>query len=153
MRGNVSRRELLNDFRDPVDNLTWQTMAKLLVIDDDEQVRYFLRRTLEKEGHEVSEAADGVEGLKTFHLGSVALVFCDLIMPNKEGLETIRELRGIDPNVKIIAISGGFHLTGTDFLPLAKALGAVKVLRKPFHRSTIVDVLHEFLPAEESPTA
>ncbi len=121
-------------------------MAHILVIDDDDQVRYFMRRTIEKEGHSVSEAADGAEGVRAFQDAATDLVFCDLIMPNKEGLETIRELRALDSNVRIVAISGGFYQTGVDYLPLAKALGALTVLRKPFHRSDITELLQQHLP-------
>jgi CheY-like chemotaxis protein len=124
-------------------------MAHILVIDDDDQVRYFIRRTIEKEGHSVSEAADGAEGVRAFQDSATDLVFCDLIMPNKEGLETIRELRALDSNVRIVAISGGFYQTGVDYLPLAKALGAITVLRKPFHRADIVELLQQHLPPSE----
>jgi CheY-like chemotaxis protein len=124
-------------------------MAHIVVIDDDDQVRYFIRRTIEKEGHSVSEAADGAEGVRAFQDSATDLVFCDLIMPNKEGLETIRELRALDSNVRIVAISGGFYQTGVDYLPLAKALGAITVLRKPFHRADIVELLQQHLPPSE----
>src|SRR5262245_25789896 len=115
-----------------------QSMARILVIDDTEEVRSYLRIVLERAGHNVVEAMDGNRGIQLFKQESADLVFCDLYMPEKEGLSTIRELRQEKPDIKIIAMSGGDPRTQVDFLPLAAKLGAVKTLSKPFGREEIL---------------
>ena len=82
-------------------------MSKILVIDDDKNIRSLLRDFLERDGYEVMEAENGKVGLKLFRENGADLVITDLIMPEKEGIETIRELRRDFSDVKIIAISGG----------------------------------------------
>jgi DNA-binding response OmpR family regulator len=106
-------------------------MAKILLIDDDEGLRPMLARCLKKHGHEVAEAANGEEGLAVIARNPVELVITDLVMPEKEGVETIRFLRANHPTVRVIAISG---LSGrTDFyLKLAAKFGADLTLAKPF---------------------
>jgi len=81
--------------------------ACILVIEDDVQVRALLKKLLESEGYTVLEAENGNIGIRLYHENSVDVVITDLIMPEKEGIETIRELRKIAPQIKIIAISGG----------------------------------------------
>ena len=102
------------------------TMARILLIDDDDTVRTMLRLTLVHFGHTVIEARDGKEGLELFQDANVDLLITDIVMPEKEGLEVLMELRKKHPPVKIIAISGG------DYLHMAKLMGAAKVLAKPF---------------------
>ena len=82
-------------------------MARILVVDDEEGIRTLLRNILVREGHHVTTAADGVEALQVVDTQPVDLVITDLIMPEKEGVETISELRKRFPAVKIIAMSGG----------------------------------------------
>ena len=107
-------------------------MASVLVIDDDIQVRTFVRKFLEAEGYEVREAGNGAEGVKAFRQQPPDLVLCDIFMPEKEGLQTIRELQDEFGKVKIVAMSGGnHHCSQVDFLPLARKCGAVSVLHKP----------------------
>ena len=107
-------------------------MASIMVIDDDIQVRTFVREVLEGEGYEVREAGNGAEGVKAFRQRPADLVLCDIFMPEKEGLQTIRELQDEFGKVKIVAMSGGNHQCGqVDFLPLARKCGAVSVLHKP----------------------
>lgn len=104
----------------------------VLIIDDDELFRKFLRLALEGFGFAVAEAQDGLEGMRCYSKGKFDLVITDLVMPGKEGLETIRELRQQDPGVRIIAISGGGRPGHGDYLPLARAFGAAEVIDKPF---------------------
>ena len=85
-------------------------MVCILVIDDDELVRTTLSRTLTAAGYEVIEACNGDVGLRKFQGGNVDLVITDILMPEKEGLQTIQELREADGNMRIIAISGGDRL-------------------------------------------
>ncbi|MBI3782010.1 MAG: response regulator [Deltaproteobacteria bacterium] len=107
-------------------------MAKILLVDDDAAFRSMLRRTLQRLGHEVVEAEDGEEALRTLRKLAVDLVITDIIMPNVEGIETIRALRRDYPGLKIIAMSGGGRVVRSDYLEIAEAFGAACVLRKPF---------------------
>jgi len=122
-------------------------MAKILIIDDDEQMRAMLQQMLSRFGHEVTQAANGTEGLERFRADPADLVITDLIMPDKEGIETIVELRRDFPHVKIIAISGGARCGTLDFLPLAKRLGASSTLAKPFEREQLLETVHHVLTA------
>jgi CheY-like chemotaxis protein len=123
-------------------------VVSVLVIDDDTQVRTFLREVLEAEGYEVREAVNGKEGVKAYRQRPADLVLCDIFMPEKEGLQTIRELHDEFGKVKIVAISGGnCHLSQADFLPLAKKYGAVAGLYKPMKSSTLVGTVREILAA------
>ena len=122
-------------------------MQRVLVIDDDEQVRALLYEILERAGFEVMEASNGVEGLKLYRLQPADLVITDLIMPEKEGVETIMELRSQFPNARIIAISGGQRAGGRDYLPIAARLGARRTVAKPFSRQEILEAVRETLAA------
>ncbi len=84
-------------------------------------------------------------GLQLYREEPVDLIITDVFMPEKEGLETIRELRSEYPEVKIIAISGGGKNINLDFLPLAKQLGALRTLKKPFDRQEMLDAVQEVL--------
>lgn len=120
-------------------------MARILVIDDEPQVRTMLRELLEDESYEVVDASNGKEGLALYRKESIDLVITDLIMPEKEGIETIRELRKISPEVKIIAISGGSRLLSNEFLTVAKALGAQRILKKPIAFDELRKAIEELL--------
>jgi DNA-binding NtrC family response regulator len=82
-------------------------VARILVIDDDEQILRTLHQVLEMEGHEVLDAPNGKEGMRIFEEHGADLVVTDIVMPEKEGIETIKELHEGNPDLKIIAISGG----------------------------------------------
>jgi DNA-binding NtrC family response regulator len=110
-------------------------MARILVVDDEPQVRGFLRRCLEKLGHEVIELADGKHASRTHAENPVDLMITDLFMPERDGLQTIFELHQNCPELRIIAISGGAvdsRFSGADMLRIASRLGACKILEKPF---------------------
>lgn len=104
----------------------------ILLIDDDELFRKSVRLTLADMGFQVTDARDGADGLRQYRARRFDLVITDLVMPGKEGLETIRELRAHDPSVRIIAISGGGRAGLGDYLPAARAFGAAASLDKPF---------------------
>jgi len=106
-------------------------MARILVVDDEEQVRLLLRIFLEKKGHEVIEAVDGEEGINLYRQTPTDLIITDLIMPKKDGLNMIMELKKEFPKVKIIAISGGGAIEPKRYLALAQGLGAGRILYKP----------------------
>lgn len=126
-------------------------MARILIIDDDDQIRKMLRLTLNAAGFDVVEAQDGKIAMKLFHQDlTVDLVITDLIMPEKEGIETIIELRRDFPNVPIIAISGGGRIDPNDYLLLAKKLGAQITLEKPFSRKDIINAVNKLITSEGS---
>lgn len=108
-------------------------MGKILVIDDDEFVRSLVTRALEREGHTVVTAPDGESGLERFRGGAFDVVVTDILMPGKEGIELIMELRETHPDTPIVAMSGGGGATGSAGpLQDARLLGADATLSKPF---------------------
>ncbi|HEY7490086.1 MAG TPA: response regulator [Candidatus Tectomicrobia bacterium] len=120
-------------------------MARILVIDDEDQSRQMLQQALERAGYEVTTARDGSEGLRRFREAPTDLVITDILMPEKEGLETIMDLRREFPAVKIIAVSGGGRTGSLNFLDIAKRLGARRTLQKPFGLREMLAVVHELL--------
>jgi CheY-like chemotaxis protein len=117
-------------------------MSSILVIDDEEAIRTLCRRILTHEGYQVIEAPDGAEGVRQYREQRPDLIITDIIMPEKEGIETIMDLRREFPAVKIIAISGGGQATtGATCLHLAKSLGALKTLAKPFTRQELLEAV------------
>lgn len=118
------------------------TTGKILVIDDDQAMRGSIRRILEREGHQVSEAENGREALKLFRVEAPAVVVTDLIMPEMEGIETILELRALSEGVKILAVSG----SEPRLLDDAEALGADASLRKPFTVDQLRQAVAALLP-------
>jgi len=117
----------------------------ILVIDDDENIRLLLRAILEPEGYQVVEAPDGDKGVKAYQKNPTDLVITDLIMPGKEGIETIRDLRREFPNVKIIAVSGGGRIGPDSYLKMAKGVGALCTLSKPIDRSGLLNAVKEVM--------
>ncbi len=120
-------------------------MARILIIDDDDIIRRMLRLMLTKAGYDVLDAADGKEGIELFRENNVDLVITDLIMPEKEGLEMIMELKTDFPDVKIIAMSGGAQMGPEGYLQLADALGAQQTLKKPIARQELLGAIAEIL--------
>jgi len=120
-------------------------MTKILLIDDDSGFREMLHEMLEREGFTVFSVPDGAEGIKAFSSEKPDLVITDIIMPEKEGLETILELRKISPALKIIAISGGGRSQPGDYLRTAKYFGAFKTLAKPFSKDEILETIDEVM--------
>ena len=120
-------------------------MARILVIDDDRQVRTMLRTMLELEGYEVEDAPDGKEGLELFHRKPADLIITDIIMPEKDGMEIIIEMRRELPDVKIIAISGGGHIIPDHYLDSAELFGAVRTFAKPIERKEFLEAVKEIL--------
>jgi len=126
-------------------------MARILLIDDDDELRGMLRATLVYFGHTVIEARDGKEGLALFADAAADLVITDIVMPEKEGLEILMALTGREPPVKIIAISGGGRVNAKDCLRVAQQLGAAKVLAKPFSNEVLIEAIDELLAGGEPP--
>ncbi len=120
-------------------------MARILIIDDDDIIRRMLCLMLTKAGYDVLAAGDGKEGIEQFRENDVDLVITDLIMPEKEGIEMIMELKTDFPDVKIIAMSGGAQMGPEGYLQLADALGAQRTLKKPIAREELLDAIAEIL--------
>ena len=125
-----------------------QFVARILIIDDDDPLRHMLCQALEQAGYETVEARDGQEGLEHFRATPADLIITDILMPGKEGLETIMELRRAIPGVKIIAISGGGQTGNMTFLEVARYLGAQRALQKPFELRELLKAVHEVLESQ-----
>ncbi len=116
----------------------------ILVIEDEKPFRALIKQVLSKAGYDVVEAANGVEGINRFYEKPADMIITDIIMPEKEGIETIIELKKAHPMVKLIAMSGGgWYGTDIDF-DMAKKLGA-HTLDKPFALQELLDVVSELL--------
>ncbi len=113
-------------------------MARILLIEDEEISRYAVLQILENAGHEVAEAENGNEGIALQKAQPFDLIVTDIIMPEKEGVETIIELKRDYPALSVIAISAGGRTRNLDFLELAKRSGADKVLAKPFSEQELL---------------
>lgn len=120
-------------------------MARILIIDDEDQSRNMLCQALTRAGYEVLTASDGNEGIELFRTVRADLIITDILMPDKEGLETIMDLRRDFPDVKIIAMSGGGLTGNLNFLDIAERLGAQRTLEKPFHLQEVLQLVQELL--------
>ncbi|UCH93423.1 MAG: response regulator [Candidatus Aminicenantes bacterium] len=120
-------------------------MTRILIIDDDKVTREILNETLEPEGYILASASNGKEGLKLHNENPFDLIITDIIMPEMEGLETIRELRRISPTVKIIAISGGGRLDPYNYLTMAKKMGADLTFYKPLVPEIILNGVQKLI--------
>jgi Response regulator containing CheY-like receiver, AAA-type ATPase, and DNA-binding domains len=116
-------------------------MAKILVFDDEPSILLMIKKMLEKAGHEVDMALNGREGMELLEKNKPDLVITDIIMPEKEGLETIMTLRKRYPEIKIIAISGGGRIGAEGYLPSAKHLGADMVFQKPLVQKEFMEAV------------
>ena len=125
-------------------------MGRVLVIDDEPQIRSMLRMMLERAGHEVEEAPDGIEGIRIYRNNPVDLIISDLIMPNKDGIGMIIELKKEFPDVKIIAMSGGGLNKPEGYLEGAKKLGAQRTLTKPIDRDELLRTVSDILKEKKS---
>jgi CheY-like chemotaxis protein len=123
-------------------------MSRILVVDDDDQIRSMLRLTLEREGYEVLEAGDGNQALATYSAEPTDLVIMDIVMPEKEGIETIMDLRRQYGDVKIIAISGGGRVNPEDYLRWARTFGVQHTFTKPVDRSRLLAAVNELMAGE-----
>ena len=120
-------------------------MARILIIDDNTEVLGTYCRILEHAGYEVVVTVDGKKGIRLFRGIFPDLVITDILMPEKEGLETIRELKRDFPDVKIIAISGGDKVGPGNYLKMAKNIGAMCTLAKPIEREELLKAVRECL--------
>lgn len=121
-------------------------MASVLVVEDDHVLRRLLRSALEKAGYQVAEAGNGEEGVGQCHRCRPDVVITDILMPKKDGLELIRELKRLYPGVRIIAITGGAGRL--DFLDVAEGLGVHRTLHKTFFMKELIQAVREVLQSE-----
>ncbi len=119
--------------------------ATILVIDDDPAMRRYIKTALEREGYDVLEAADGVEGMALKRARGVNLIIVDIFMPEKDGLETIIELRAESPDCPILAMSGGGSMGEMSFLDYSRQFGARELLRKPFKPADLLAAVSRLL--------
>jgi len=114
-------------------------MKKVLVVDDDTRLNGMICTILEDAGYEVRSASNGAEGLQMFMKERPDLVITDIYMPEKEGLETIMELRQADKEIRILVISGGApHMSMAEMFNTAEMFGADDILAKPFDLATFL---------------
>jgi CheY-like chemotaxis protein len=120
-------------------------MTTILLVDDDDQFRSMVAEVLSRASYEVQQARNGNEATVMYSNHQTDLVITDLMMPEKEGLETIREIRHLNPDVRIIAMSGGGRNGFEDYLKVAKVFGARVVIDKPFTHQEILGAIHKAL--------
>jgi two-component system, chemotaxis family, chemotaxis protein CheY len=118
-------------------------MPSILIAEDNQIVQNVLKDLLSSIGHNVYVADDGDEALKIAAESNLDLVILDIFMPNKEGLETLRELKNISPQTKVIAMSG--NCFPNDYLLAAKAFGAEETIRKPFSNDELIELVRSTL--------
>ena len=118
-------------------------MARILVIDDDAEMRSMLSQTLSVAGHEVALAEDGKQGMKEHRATPADLVITDIFMPEKDGIEVIMELRRDFPKLLIIAMSG--NPAGMNLLNITQKLGVARILEKPFQPGELLTTVEDVL--------
>ena len=122
-------------------------MQRILIIDDERDVRDSVKGVLDLAGYEAVTAENATDALEQLGRTPTDLVITDIIMPEKEGIETIRDIRDACPGAKIIAISGGGRIGNTDFLRIARQLGASDVIAKPLDPDHFINIVRERLAA------
>ena len=120
-------------------------MSRILIIDDDPDIRRLIKAALERDRHDIIEAGSGAEGLRRWRESRPDLVITDLVMPGKDGLDTLFEMVSLDPSVKVIAMTGGSWRDAVDRLHDARLFGAVRTVAKPFTLSEMLRVVGEVL--------
>jgi DNA-binding response OmpR family regulator len=123
-------------------------MNSVLVIDDDPVIRSVVQHVLEKNGFQVATADDGQSGLSRFAELNPDLVIVDILMPGKEGIATILELREANPNARILAMTGGGNFAAGDVLRIAELLGADNSIEKPFAPKALVTIVERCLASQ-----
>jgi CheY-like chemotaxis protein len=121
-------------------------MAKILIVDDDEQLREMLKQVLEGEEYEVVGSDNGEEAIRILRQSPIDLLITDIIMPKKDGTGLIMEIRKDFPDLQIIAISGGArHIDAQNPLQIAKKLGAHFTFTKPFKLEDLLGAVRELI--------
>lgn len=120
-------------------------MPRVLLVDDEEGVRFSLGELLKTRGYDVDSAADGEEALEKARAEPPDIVVTDIVMPKTGGLEVLTELRTLCPGVPVIAISGGGRISAANYLEVASLFGAAEVLEKPFEFDTLLAAVEKAL--------
>lgn len=119
------------------------SLYTILIIDDEEAIRDYMRESLERAGYKVIEADNGKTALELLTHIPVDIIISDLVMPEKEGIETIKEIKELYPKCAIIAMSGSVF--GSAYLPMARMLGAQSVMQKPFTKQTLLQLIDSII--------
>lgn len=125
--------------------MTSNSAKHILVVDDDDMMREFVKEVLKINDFKISEAINGKLGLKEFRENTPDLVITDIIMPEMEGISFIRELRAYNNKIPIIAMTGNVHEHTEDFLDMPSQLGADEILRKPIRAKEFLDAITRLL--------
>jgi CheY-like chemotaxis protein len=120
-------------------------MPRILVIDDEQLLRSTVVMILTRAGFTVAEASDGQAGIAMFHKNPPDIVLTDIFMPNRDGIEIIKELKHSSPLTKIIAMTGGGKLRMMEIASAAQVLGADYVLDKPFDSESLLTAINAAL--------
>ncbi len=120
-------------------------MTRILIIEDDQLVRDYLVDVLRRAGYQVESAADGMAGVEICRQQTMDLVITDIIMPEKDGIETIMDLRRENAGLKVIAISGGGRSEPENYLHSARLLGADVAMKKPFTNKELLGAVADLL--------
>lgn len=121
-------------------------MPRVIIIDDDEELLPLMEEMLAGANYEATAFNRAEAGLAAIGEAPPDIVIVDILMPDKEGLETIREIRTRYPQTRVLAISGGGRVSGAYYLDVARRLGATATLAKPFTRQVLLDQLSELDP-------
>ncbi len=121
-------------------------MAKILIVDDEPHMRLLVSAMLKSDKHELCVAENGQSAMDLLKDGGFDVMITDLVMPTKNGIDLIMEIKQALPQLKIIAMSGGGGINGRfDYLPIAKLIGAENILRKPFKREDLSSAVEDIL--------
>jgi CheY-like chemotaxis protein len=126
-------------------------LKTILISDDDPQVRGLLRKLLEGEGRFIYEASNGAKSIQSCKQINTDLVLMDIILPWKDGLAAIREIKALCPQTRVIAMSGDLVFTPETYLSIAKTAGADLVLSKPVKNTRLIRAVKDLLMASEAP--
>ena len=127
-------------------------MARIVVIDDDEQIREMVRRVLESRGHSVEDADQGAGGIAHVAQRAPDLVITDIFMPGQDGIELLLELRKAFPALRVIAMSGGDGRGVLNLLEDAELLGADRTIPKPFTPGELIAAVNDVLGESRKPS-
>lgn len=120
-------------------------MYDILLVDDEPMIREGLKMALEMEGHRAFTAADGNEAIRMVEESKPQLIITDIIMPESDGIEVICTVKESNPDIKILAISGGGRISANDHLRIARQLGATGVLAKPFSTEELICEINKLM--------
>jgi DNA-binding response OmpR family regulator len=127
--------------------------GQVLIADDDPLTRAAYKSALQRAGYTVLLASDGEEATRLVERGNIDLLILDILMPRKEGLETLIEMKSCHPRLTVIAISAGGSRSEVDFLSLATKFGADATLRKPFTPKALLTLMAELAEGRQSNAA